>query len=864
MTPAPVSVSRVRGRELSLLAGVVVAVLALGWIVARDVRQSADDASQLYERLSHGLNLIDDLQFNAQEVRRILLYALHTSDANLQLQYAEQSRAAAAQVQTLIDSGAAVMPARTRRYLGVVGQRWQHYLVVRDDVTGLILERSLPEAVALDQSRGTARFNDVRQALADLKASFESDAATQVEYARARADRATWRLTLLVVSALLTAAVGIYLINRRAALEGLLRIEAHKGSILQAVPDPIVSTDAEGRIVELNEAAERTFGFSRADALGTRLEEVIVPERVRAVLTVAFARMPEAPRTVWPRIETIARRLDGTQFPVELAAVTHTVGPDRIWTVHIADMTAWRQAEEQLRRAKEAAEAADRAKSEFLATMSHELRTPLSGVIGIADLLQNARLTASQTDLVRMLRSSASALLGLVSDILDYSRVEAGQMNLIPVSFSIQSLIEDALDPVTEAAARKGLDLGYVIGPEVPALVLADQDRVRQVLLNLLSNAVKFTETGEIAVHVGATAAGAGSALITVRVRDSGSGIPAHLHDQLFQRFTQLQRSPGGPRGGAGLGLAISERLSRLLGGTLSVDSAPGVGSTFTFVFAAGAAPSGESTDPVAGSLAGVRVVALVGPGVVGDQIRSLLARWGTRLRVVVRNSDAPLPAGDEAFDAVVVDGDAWDGGLGALALHELTALGAHLPVVMIRRLRSSPVREFEPAGLVIAKPVRASALHEALCAATGVARPTADLKMPSPPGELFASDSLAVLLVEDNDANRRVVQLMLEDLGLKVDEAADGFQAIERARSRQYDVILMDVQMPGLDGLQAARRIRVEQRVKPPIILALTANVMEGDEAKCREAGMDGYLSKPLRLETLAAVLAPLASQKS
>jgi len=221
--------------------------------------------------------------------------------------------------------------------------------------------------------------------------------------------RATWRLTLLVGSALLAAALGVGLVNRRSVLEGLLRSEAHKGSILDAVPDPIISTDASGCIIELNEAAERAFGLQRAEALGRPLEQTILPEAARGALAQVFAVAPAAPHALLPRIQTVGVRGDRTTFPIEVAIAAHTAGRDRIWTLHVSDMTAQRMNEAQLRRAKVAAEAADRAKGDFLATMSHEVRTPLNAVIGIADLLQLSRLAAPQRELVRMLRSSATA-----------------------------------------------------------------------------------------------------------------------------------------------------------------------------------------------------------------------------------------------------------------------------------------------------------------------------------------------------------------------------------------------------------------------------------------------------------------------
>jgi signal transduction histidine kinase/CheY-like chemotaxis protein len=727
-----------RYHAIAVLAAVTVAVLALGWIVARDLRQSADDTNQLYDRFAEGLGLIDDVLFETEEVRRILLYALHTLDANRQLEYVDQSRAAEANVRRLLESRSALLAnPRTRSGLQKVADAWKQYVVVRDEVIGLILEGRLTEGVALDEQQGAARFDAVRGAIGELKMSFGADAARQVAEQRARASRAVTRLSLMVMSTLLAAAIGIHLFNRRAALEGLLRSEA---------------------------------------------------------------------------------------------------------------------------RAKDAAEEAARVKSDFLATMSHELRTPLTGVVGIADLLQGRDLAAPQRELVRMLRSSAMTLLSLVNDILDYSRIEAGLMALAPVRFSLQSVIEEALDPVTELAARKGLDIGYVIEPGVLDVV-ADEDRVRQVLINLLSNAVKFTETGEVAVGVRARRDDGETVRVTVDVRDTGIGIPAHSQHQLFQRFSQLDT--GRQVGGAGLGLAISERLSRLLGGSMTVESREGYGSTFTFVFTARNAPALPADAEMPDTLRGLRVLAFLRAGIVGDQIQSLLRGWGVRLALPGGEPATP-PFGGEV-DAILVDASAWEGTHYASVVTNRARWGlADVPMITVMRLRSADDLNGPLPDQVIATPVRAQALYDALATATGSAFRASAIDTAAPVQPPFEAESLTILLVEDNDANRRVVYLMLAELGLEADEAASGLEAVERARHRHYDVILMDVQMPDIDGLEATRRIRAEQRDTPSIILALTANVMESDEARCREAGMNGYLSKPLRLNALETALGSLVPTRS
>ena len=852
---------RIRHRELGLLLFVVLAAIGLGSVVARDVRRSADDARQVHRRLSDGLDLIENLQFSTQEVRRILLYALHTSNANRQLQYAEQSRAVDAEVHKLLRDARTVITApEARAALDAVAEKWAKYLVVRDEVIGLILEGSLPEGVQLDERQGAVGFNEVRRAIADLKDRFGADAAIQVENARIRTTGATWRLILMVVGTLGAAAVGVGLVNRRTALEGLLRSEAHKGAILQAVPNAIISTDAAGRIIELNDAAERTFGYARDEALGAPFEGLVLPPERHGIMPMLLTSQP-GEAAPGPRLETVGRRRDGSEFPMQLAAVTHAVGQEQVCTLHLSDLTAHRQAEEQLRRARDAAEVATRAKSDFLATMSHELRTPLNTVVGTADLLRQTRLTSSQRELVRLLRSSGTALLGLIGDVLDYSRIEAGMTELVPAAFSLATCIEEALDAVTESAARKGLEIGYLIEPGVPGTIVADQDRVRQVLFNLLSNAVKFTDAGEVSARVAVIDAREGEVRLVVRVKDSGCGIPEDQQDKLFQRFSQIRSSNQHPRG-TGLGLAISAHLANLMGGALSVNSAPGSGSTFSFTLSAGVPPGASAEDPSAGSLAGVRVLAVLGPGVVRDQMQGWLRAWGADVYLSSDEADARTDVGAAEGDVIVVDADASGGALRARALRLWSRNPRGIPLVELSRLQVADGGRPRQSPLVVTKPVRRWSLQQAMNAALGRTTPLAETCRP--PSAVLPIIPLSVLLVEDDDANRRVARLMLEELGAQVDEASSGPDAVARARDRRYDVILMDVQLPGLDGFEATRRIRADRHGASPVIIALTANVREEDETRCREAGMNSFLPKPLRLATLAATLAPLASKES
>jgi len=698
--------SQTRYAMFGVLGAATLVVIMLGWVVARDFRQSAEATNQLYNRFGEGLDLIDNILFETGEVRRVMLYALHTSDANRQLDYVDQSRSGEVRVRRLLESQSPLLStARTRSAREAVGAAWADYLKTRDEVIGLILEGSLREAVHLDEAVGTAEFNRVRQALATLKAGFEADAAEQVEAQRARSARATTRLAELVLSALLLVAVGVYLVNRRNSLEVVLRV-----------------------------------------------------------------------------------------------------------------------------------------KSDFLTTMSHELRTPLTGVIGITDLLWTASVPPAQRELIRMLRTNATSLLALVNNVLDYSRIDAGLMTLTPRRFSLFMPVEDALDSVSEVAARKRLSLGYVIDPRVPD-VITDEDRVRQVLLNLLSNAVKYTETGEVVIRAWASVSADGIATVTIAVRDTGIGIPEDMQERVFQWFSRIEPAGAQRIRGTGLGLAISDRLSRLLGGSMAVDSRPGQGSTFTFVFRGKAA---AATPVELADFRGKRVLTVLHTGIVGEQILSFLRTW--QMRIVPFEGGRPPQA-----DVVIVDRSARDEdhemllrnrsgwGLDGIAVITIDDMHSEQPVLAHREQ-------------VVSIPVRRQALRDALRAALA---PWTAAEEPAPETrQAFAGQALAVLVVEDNEPNRRVIRLMLNELGLSPDEAANGGEAIDAAARRSYDVILMDLQMPDLDGLEATRRIREQERSHRATIVALTANVFESDVARCMAAGMDAYLQKPLKLDALGDAL--------
>jgi signal transduction histidine kinase/DNA-binding response OmpR family regulator len=560
------------------------------------------------------------------------------------------------------------------------------------------------------------------------------------------------------------------------------------------------------------------------------------------------------------------RRGEGRQWLSATAMPQAAESKGVIWNGVIMDSTPVKEAELELSRYAQKlshvavkAEAAAKAKSEFLATMSHEIRTPMNGVIGMTGLLLETTLSADQRDLAETIRGSGEALLSIINDILDFSKIEAGKLDLESHPFELRSLMEESLELVAGMAHQKRLEICGVIEDHVSPCVEGDAMRLRQVLLNLLSNAIKFTEIGEVILSVQQEQPGGETCHFRFAVRDTGVGITEETKDKLFQSFSQADSSTTRRYGGTGLGLVISKRLVNLMGGEIGVESTPGSGSTFWFTIPLQRAenvPSAASLE----NLVGKRVLVVDDNRTNRSILMKQLGNEGMNVTEAASGAEAiallEYASGNgRPFDLGVLDlhMPAMNGLMLTGEIRSREALGA-LPLMMLTSDRDreevAAAREMGVSTFLV-KPVRQAALLKAIAQIFG----NVSVSRPLAPVADQRKLSGRVLVAEDNATNQKVIVMRLTRLGCMVDVANDGLEAVQSASSLAYDLILMDCQMPVMDGFQATRAIRQHGGRRVPIV-ALTASAMEGERQRCLDAGMDDYLAKPVRPDDLVAKL--------
>ncbi len=678
--------------------------------------------------------------------------------------------------------------------------------------------------------------------------------------------------------------------QRRRAEMALQDSERRLAHIIEFLPDATVVTDTGGKIVTWNKAMADLTETSADVMLGKGNYEVALPfYGERRPILVDLALRPDAR---WEATyNSFVRRGDilygeiyapvlrgGQVYIMATAAVIRDSRGQPVGAIEIVrDLSERKIMEEAMRDARDAAESATRAKSEFLANMSHEIRTPMNAIIGMTSLMLNTELTDEQRDLTETVRSSGDALLALINDILDFSKIEAGRMDMEVQPFDLRQCLESAVDLVAVRANEKGLDLGCLIEHETPPTLMGDVTRLRQILVNLLNNAIKFTERGEVVLRaVAEQVTDAGSdfatwATLHFSVRDTGIGIPPERRDRLFKSFSQVDASTTRRYGGTGLGLAISARLAELMGGKMWVESSglPGQGSTFHFTVRVPVSSDYlERQFPVdLPELAGKRVM------IVDDNLTNclILTRQAEGWGMLPETFDSPLEALETirrgvTFDLAILDMQMpdMDGLQLARGIRDVCPAEV-LPLIMLTSLgRRDPAADALGFAAFLHKPIKSAALHDSLRQALGGLRDRETRPRGGGGGGSVIIDSglaarhpLRILVAEDYAINQKVALYTLSKMGYRADLAANGIEALEALRRQDYDVVLMDVQMPVMDGLEASQCIVAEwAAARRPRIIAMTANAMQGDREICLDAGMDDYITKPVQVGELQAAL--------
>jgi PAS domain S-box-containing protein len=663
-------------------------------------------------------------------------------------------------------------------------------------------------------------------------------------------------------------------ITDRKNMEARLSEQLHLvEELIEAIPLPMYLKDVEGRYIRLNRAFELFFSTRREDYIGRTMHDLLTPQD--AVLhALKDQELMLNPGT--QTYEAVVHGRDGIRHDAiyRKAALTQLDGTVYGLLGVIIDITDRKQAESEVLLAKEAAEAASRAKSEFLANMSHEIRTPMNGIIGMTDLALDTPLSDEQREYMSIVKSSAEALLTIINDILDFSKIEAGKLLVEHISFGLPRVVTETLKTLALRAHEKNIELVCEVLPEVPAHVFGDPSRIRQVLINLVGNAIKFTEKGEISLRVGLISRTEQEASVHFAVRDTGIGIAPENQQLIFDAFSQEDSSTTRRYGGTGLGLSISRRLVGLMGGDMWLESELGKGSTFHFSIQLQVDEFPPEACPSNVRINGRRVLVVDNNETNRRVMAGMLATWG--ITPILADSGpaayTQLQNSEQAIDCILLDAHMpeMDGyQLAALLRQDFQAVP---PMLMLSsgamRGDAQRCQEVGIAGF-FAKPISSEELLAALYRVfDSTAKPPAQ-----PPGQLVTRHSLreqqpalAVLLVEDHPVNQKLAIGLLEKWGHQPVLANNGQEAVVLYAERSFDVILMDIQMPVMNGIEASTRIRHYEKQaglpRTPII-AMTASAMQGDREDCLAAGMDDYIAKPIKARELLDKLLALGGSK-
>ena len=644
----------------------------------------------------------------------------------------------------------------------------------------------------------------------------------------------------------------------------LARQHAYLDALIASTPVAIAVLDAARSIRSVNPAFETLFGYSAAEATGAAIDALIVPETLRSESTDLEARARGGEIV---RVEVERRRKDGSPIEVRLSAAAVKATAEGALVALYEDISDRKAAELAMRAARDLAERVARARSAFLANMSHEIRTPMNAVLGFVELVLDTELGAEQRRALELVRSSSEALLTILNDILDYSKIEAEHLELESIPFDLPKVVHATATLLAVRAREKHLELTVDVQPDVPHLVRGDPTRLRQVLMNLIGNAIKFTEEGEVDVSAAWVASHGERASVRFRVRDTGIGISEQQRATIFDEFTQADASMTRRYGGTGLGLAIARRLVGLMGGELTVTSEVGRGSEFSFTLPFPVEASAAAQAPGRRASLGGRRLLVVDDNETNRRIlRDMLGAEGVAVHEAHR-ADVGLEALHRAatagtpFDLAILDAQMpdRDGFELATAIRADAQLARTRLLILTSAGQRGDGERCRQLGIqaYLTKPIARADLIEAVgtvLAGTPSAAGGADLVTRHSIAE--SRHTLRILLAEDNPVNQQVATAMLLKRGHQVDVVANGREAVDAVAAERYDVVLMDIQMPEMDGFEATARIRALPQGGTLPIIALTAHALSGERERCLERGMTGYLAKPFKAHELFAVV--------
>lgn len=634
-------------------------------------------------------------------------------------------------------------------------------------------------------------------------------------------------------------------------------------ALVENSPVAIVVLDEEHIIQSCNPAFEKLFGYQEKEILGKNLDQLIAPGRFYEDAQRYTGSVLDG-----DRIHGFGKRKhkDDHLLHVELFGVPVMVGDKMIGILGLYHDIG------ELMQAKEDAEAADKAKSEFLANMSHEIRTPMNGIMGMLELVLDTEINEEQRDFLETANASAESLLALINDILDFSKIEAGQLDLDIIDFDLRTTVETTAHTMAHRAEKKGLELACLIDHHIHSFLRGDPGRLRQILVNLIGNAIKFTEEGEVVIYTELVEEKDETVKVKFAVKDTGIGIPLERQETIFQRFQQADSSTTRRYGGTGLGLAISSQLASFMGGGIGLDSKVGEGSTFWFTAVFTKQPKGEKpvfTPPA--NLEDVRVLGIDDNETNRIILQQILENYGARVdileggREAVRTLQSAEDEGDP-YQVVILDMQMpYMDGEETLQEIKSSPVGNWVEVVILtsmgERGDAARLREMGCAGYLV-KPVKQRQLIDVIGTVLGQTRQEKKDRKRKLVTRHTVSEhyrrQTKLLLVEDNLVNQKLAVALLSKAGYPVDVVENGKEAVEAVTKNQYTLVLMDVQMPEMDGLEATKTIRAKEAGKEHIpIIAMTAHAMKGDRERCLDAGMDDYLSKPLNHEQLYETIA-------